>query len=117
MELNGALSNPRAALQVSRLFGRWAGLVERAAIHPRVPRPAPVGVPRVTAVVMSVLSTAPGPMGVHDVHVAAEFLAGVPIRHKSVKAALAAGTCGVEPRFERARRGVYRLTGADKLLP
>ena len=48
-------------------------------------------------------------MQVREIHAAAEQLAGKPLLWKSVKAALAVNTEGEEARFERVRRGYYRI--------
>jgi hypothetical protein len=48
-------------------------------------------------------------MRVREVHAAAEQLAGESLRWTSVKAALAAYAEGSNPRFERVRRGYYRI--------
>jgi hypothetical protein len=46
-------------------------------------------------------------MWIREIHAAAEELAGEPLLWTSVKAALAAGTAGKSPRFQRICRGVY----------
>ena len=46
-----------------------------------------------------------------EIHAAAEQLAGEPLLWTSVKAALAANAEGGEARFERVRRGNYRIKG------
>ena len=48
-------------------------------------------------------------MSVREIHAAAEELAGEPLRWESVKAALATNAEGGEARFERVRRGYYRI--------
>ena len=48
-------------------------------------------------------------MRARDIHAAAEQLSGEPLRWSSVKGALAAYAEGSNPRFERARRGYYRI--------
>jgi hypothetical protein len=112
MELNGALSNPRAALEVSRLANCWAGLVRKAVESPRPPTPIPAGIPPVSEIVSHVLSEAARPMRACDVHRAAEVLFGAPLRSKSVKAALSAGITE-SGRFERVSYGVYRFVAID----
>jgi hypothetical protein len=62
----------------------------------------------VLATITRVLKDADRPMRVREIHMAAEQLAGEPLRWTSVKAALAAYAGGSEPRFERVRRGYYR---------
>jgi hypothetical protein len=59
--------------------------------------------------VIRVLEEAGAPMYVRAIHEAACELAGEPLLWKSVKAALAAHTEGPEARFERVRRGYYRI--------
>ena len=58
-----------------------------------------------------VLERAGEPMRARDIHAAAEQLAGEPLLWTSVKAALAAYAEGSEARFERVRRGNYRIKG------
>ena len=55
-----------------------------------------------------VLARADGPMRAREIHAAAEVLAGETLLWTSVKAALAAGTSGHLPRFQRVRHGVYQ---------
>ena len=65
-----------------------------------------------------VLEQAGKPMRVREIHAAAEQLAGKPLRWTSVKAALAAYAKGSEARFERVRRGYYRIRGIrEHVLP
>ena len=63
----------------------------------------------VLGTVTIVLELAREPMRAREIHAAAEQLAGEPLRWSSVKGALAAHTEGSEPRFERVRRGYYRI--------
>jgi len=49
------------------------------------------------------------PMRAREIHAAAEQLAGESLRRTSVKAILAANAEGHESRFERVRRGHYRI--------
>jgi hypothetical protein len=56
-----------------------------------------------------VLTLAEQPMRAREIHATAETLAGQQLHWSSVKASLAAGASGRSPRFERLRRGVYRL--------
>jgi hypothetical protein len=58
-----------------------------------------------------VLERAGEPMRAREIHAAAEQLAGEPLRWSSVKGTLAAYAEGAKPRFERVRRGYYRITG------
>jgi predicted transcriptional regulator of viral defense system len=48
-------------------------------------------------------------MRAREIHTTAEQLAGEPLRWTSVKAALAADSLGSKARFERVRRGCYRI--------
>jgi hypothetical protein len=59
--------------------------------------------------VIRVLEQAGEPMRAREIHAAAEQLAGKRLRWTSVKAALAADSVGSEARFERVRRGDYRI--------
>jgi len=56
-----------------------------------------------------VLERAEEPMRAREIHEAAEHLVGEPLRWSSVKGTLAAYANGYEPRFERVRRGYYRI--------
>jgi hypothetical protein len=56
-----------------------------------------------------VLELAGEPMRAREIHAAAEQLAGEPLRWTSVKGTLAAYAEGCEARFERVRRGYYRI--------
>jgi len=58
-----------------------------------------------------VLDLAEEPMRAREIHAAAEQLAGESLRRTSVKAILAASAEGHESRFERVRRGYYRIRG------
>ena len=115
MELNGALSNPRALLEVSGLGAWHARLVAKAGVSPRKPRAVAEGVPPVLRLVTQVLEAAGSPMSIREVHGAAERLAGRRLRQASVKGMLAAGTAGSSPRFRRLRVGVYEFV-SDRLL-
>jgi hypothetical protein len=59
--------------------------------------------------VIRVLEQAGDTMQVREIHAAAEQLAGESLLWKSVKAALAVNAEGEEARFERVRRGYYRI--------
>ena len=61
------------------------------------------------ATITKVLEEANCPMWAREIHTAAERLAGEPLRWSSVKGALAAYAEGSKPRFERVRRGYYRI--------
>jgi len=63
----------------------------------------------VLATIARVLEEANCPMRAREIHAATEQLAGEPLRWTSVKGTLAAYTRGCEARFERVRRGHYRI--------
>src|SRR5664279_6088046 len=109
MELNGARSNPRAGVELSRLGTLHDELLRRASINPREPRPAPAKVSPILETVTLVLERAGKPRRVGEIHAAAEQLAGEPLRWKSVKAALSADVASEHSRFRRVRHGVYQL--------
>ena len=109
VELNGARSNPRVGVELSRVGALHDELLRKALANPREPRPVP---PRVSPVLETdtlVLERAGEPMHVREIHTAAEQLAGKPLLWKSVKAALAANVAGEHPRFRRVRHGVYQI--------
>jgi len=62
--------------------------------------------------VTMVLKLAGKPMRAREIHAAAEQLAGEPLLWTSVKAALAANAVSDDLRFERVRRGYYRIKRA-----
>jgi hypothetical protein len=64
-----------------------------------------------------VLELAGEPMRAREIHAAAEQRAGEALRWTSVKAALAACADGSEARFERVRRGYYRIREHVTQLP
>ena len=109
MELNGARSNPRAGVELSRVAALHDELLCKALLNPREPRLAPAKVSPVLETVIRVLEQAGDVMQVRDIHAAAEQLAGEPLLWKSVKAALAVNAENEEARFERVRRGYYRI--------
>ena len=108
LELNGARSNPRAGVELSRLVALHDELLRRASADPREPRPAPVKGSPVLETVTLVLERAVEPMRAREIHAVACELAGKPLLRTSVKAALAAGVAGKSPRFRRVRNGVYQ---------
>jgi len=108
LELNGARSNPRAGVELSRVSALHDELLRKALVNPRKPRPVPPKVSPVLETVTLVLELAGEPMRARKIHAAAEQLAGEPLRWTSVKAALAAGMAGKSPRFRRVRHGVYQ---------
>ena len=117
MELNGARSNPRVGVELSRLDELHDELLRKALANPREPRSAPAKVSPVLETVTLVLELAGEPMRAREIHAAAEQLAGEPLRWTSVKAALAACADGSEARFERVRRGYYRIRRHGVRLP
>jgi len=109
LELNGARSNPRAGVELSRLGSLHDELLRKAQANPRKPRPAPAKMSPVLETVTLVLELAGEPMRAREIHAAAEQLADEPLRWTSVKAALAANAEDDEARFDRIRRGCYRI--------
>jgi hypothetical protein len=109
LELNGALSNPRIGVELSRFGALHDELLRKALANPREPRPVPAKVSPVLETVTLVLELAGKPMRAREIQAAAEQLVGEPLRWTSVKGALAAGASGPERRFRRVRRGVYQL--------
>lgn len=108
VELNGARSNPRLQVQLSRVSTIHGRLLAAASARPLEPRPAPPRRSPVLETVTLVLQGAGQPMRARDIHAAAEQVAGESLMWTSVKAALSAGTSGQRPRFQRVRYGVYR---------
>jgi hypothetical protein len=115
VELNGARSNPRAGVELVRLGALHNELLRRASVDSRGPRSIPAKVSPVLETVTLVLERARIPMRAREIHAAAEQLAGEPLRWTSVKAALAADAEGSEARFERVRRGYYRIR--ERVVP
>jgi hypothetical protein len=109
MELNGARSNPRVGVELSRVGALHDELLRRALANPREPRPAPARVRPVLESVTLVLERAGEPMRAREIHMAACELVGEPLLWESVKAALSADVTGEHPRFQRVRYGVYQL--------
>jgi hypothetical protein len=109
VEINGARSNPLAEVELSRVGALHDELLRRALANPREPRPVPAKVSPVLETVTLVLELTEEPMLAREIHAAAERLAGEPLLWKSVKAALAVNAEGEEARFERVRRGYYRI--------
>ena len=109
MELNGARSNPRAGVELSRLGALHDGLLRKALASPRKPRPVPAKVSPVLETVTLELERAKQPMRAREIHAAASELSGEQLRWTSVKGTLAAYAEGAKPRFERVRHGHYRI--------
>jgi len=115
LELNGARSNPRAEVELSRLGALYDELLRKAVVNPREPRPVPAKVSPVLETVALVLERAEEPLRAREIHAAACELAGEPLLWKSVKAALAVNAEGEEARFERVQRGYYRIATGRRL--
>ena len=113
VELNGALSNPRLAVELRDLAPLRERLLGSAACNPRRSRPAPGRKLPILDTVKAVLQFAGQPMTIADVHAAAEALLGEPLPRKPIKAALSAGAIGGNHRFRRVRRGVYEAKHAQ----
>jgi hypothetical protein len=109
LELNGARSNPRAGVELSRLGALHDELLCKAQANPREPRSAPAKVSPVLETVTLVLARAGEPMRAREIHAKACELVGEPMLWKSVKATLSAGVMGECPRFRRVRHGIYQL--------
>lgn len=107
MEHNGALSNPQAKVELSRLADLCCRLRQEAPDNPCPPRAL---APRVhtSRLVARVLECADRPMRAREIYAAAQVLAGEQLRWASVRQALSAGVREESRRFERVRHGVYR---------
>ncbi len=112
LELNGARSNPRAGVELSRLSALHDELLRKALVNPREPRPVPAKSSPVLETVTMVLELAGKPMRAREIHAAACELVGEALLWTSVKGALAGCASGPERRFRRVRHGVYEITGA-----
>jgi hypothetical protein len=117
LELNGARSNPRAQVELSRLGALHDELLHKALANPRKTQPALRRPARVLATIARVLEEANCPMRAREIHAVASELAGEPLRWTSVKGTLATYAEGSESRFERVRRGYYRIRGHVVRLP
>ena len=108
MELNGALSNPQAALELGALLKRKAGLLLRRTQTPHhaqiTPRTASVA-----STVYKILSEATTPMRVKAIHRACEDELGRPVSWSTVKTCLSDHSRGTRPRFERISYGQYAI--------
>ena len=107
MDHNGARSNPRLEVEFGRLGEVHSRLLRKAALPPRQPRSAPAKRSRVVEAVTLTLARADRPSA-HEIHAAAQELAGEGLLWTSVKAILAAGASGDAPLFRRVRHGVYQ---------
>lgn len=116
MELNGARSNPRLQVELARLGELHHRLLREAAANPQQqPRTAPPKPSPVLETISLVLELAGQPMRACEIHAAAERLTAQTFLRTSVKAALAAGTSGSRPRFDRVRHGVYQSVKRERL--
>lgn len=107
MDLTGALINQQAKL--ARLDRLRRKLLRQAN---KAPRPQTAFPPRSGAIqqgVIDVLAASSEPMRFIEVHAAVERLLSMPVSKKTVKSCLSAGASGEKSRFERVRRGLYRL--------
>ena len=116
MELNGARSNPRAGVELSRLRDVQRRLLRKAAANPMEPRPAPVRPSPVLETITRVLELENRPMRAREIYSAAEELLGRPLLWKSVKGTLFNYAQGRMPRFVRVGRGVYNLAAARSAI-
>jgi hypothetical protein len=114
LKLNGALSNPQAGVELSRLGALHDELLRRASVNPLVSRPVSAKVSPVLETVTLVLELAGKPMRAREIHAAAEQLLGQPLRWTSVKGALAGYASGPERRFRRVRHGIYEIACSAK---
>ena len=108
MELNGARSNPRLQLELSRLRSIHERLLATGAARPLKPRPSPPRPSPVLETITLVLAQAGRPMPAREIHAEAERFASKSLLRTSVKAALAVGASGERPRFRRVRHGLYQ---------
>ena len=113
MELNGALSNPRLGVELSRLSAARARLLCKAAANHLKPRPVPARPAPVLETITRVLRRENRPMRTREIHEAAERLLGEPLLWKSVKGTLSNYSHGPAPRFIRLGRGVYQLANGE----
>lgn len=115
MELSGALSNPRAGVDLSRLRDVQKRLLKKAAANPMEPRPAPARPSPVLETITRVLERENRPMCAREIHSAAEELLGRPLLWRSVKGTMFNYAQGRMPRFVRASRGVCQLGDVDRM--
>jgi hypothetical protein len=107
MELNGALSNPGAALK------RVGPRIESVHRTPTVSGGAPAATAHrrqgsVLATTSKILQEAKAPLQIAEIHEAVEKALDVSVPRSTVKAALATHA---HDRFQRVRRGSYRSRG------
>ena len=86
-EDNGAPSNPQARVELARLADLCSRLRGEAALNPRSSRSAPAKVNPVLETVTRVLEVADRPMRAREIHQAAEYRLGQPLRWTSVRVA------------------------------
>jgi hypothetical protein len=111
MELNGALSNPRATLESSfaGLLRIAAAALKRCDPEPRsVVRPRPVAV---QAVVEAIVRAAGRPIRVREVCAAVVAQGAGPFDKASVRKTLHDGSRGESRRFSRVGWGLYESAG------
>jgi hypothetical protein len=108
LELNGALSNPRATVELSRLETVQRRLLRKAAANPLEPRPEPAQEPTVVKWISLVLAQADRPMRATEIYEAACELAAKPLLWSTVRSTLSAGSKGETPRYCRLGWGVYQ---------
>jgi HB1, ASXL, restriction endonuclease HTH domain len=108
MELDGALSNSRLQLELSRLAAVRTALRNSALPAPKTPSAQRRRVGVVIDAITTVLEHADRPMRAREVHAAAEDLLREAVPWSTVKAALAEHARGPRPRFERVSHGRYR---------
>jgi hypothetical protein len=116
MELNGALSNPRAGVDLFRLRDIQKRLLQKAAANPMKPRSTPARPSPVLETITRVLELENRPMRAREIHSAAEELLGRPLLWKSVKGTLFNYAQGRMPRFVRVGRGVYKLAVVQSVM-
>lgn len=116
VDLFEALSHTELSEALEKLSRRdWQP--ERRPPLPPYGRPGHRKLGSVTDAVVQVLSDAGSEMRYVDVHRAVETLLGGPVARSSIKNALAKGSSGRRPRFERVGRGRYRsVTPAGQSL-
>lgn len=107
MDLTGALINQQAKL--ARLDRLRHKLLRQANKAPRSQTAFPPRSGAIQQGVIDVLAASPEPMQFIEVHAAVERLLSMPVSKETVKDCLWKGARGEKPRFERVRRGLYRL--------
>ena len=113
MELNGALSNPRATPEgcLAGLYGLVQGIRARPEAQPRERQPRARPVP-VRVLVEAFVRSARGPVRVRDVCARLEAQGLGSFDRASVRKSLHDGSQGECPRFQRTGWGLYEARGA-----